>query len=511
MRRSPTLRPTYRLGLAATLAALISSPLLACAQTPRPTPAPAPRADEARAETRGERARDRAERDRDRRVEVYHFDDGERDDRAVLGVMTASNAGKRDTLGVLVQSVTAGGPAEKAGVEEGDRIASINGVSLRLSPEDAGEPDLSGLMTRRLRREMDKVKPGAAVELSVYSGGQSKTVRVTTVPADSLNRRNVSFSRVDREERPVLGLNVSASGSRRDTLGALVTAVATDGPAEKAGIVEGDRIASINGVDLRVAREDAGDRWASSVKMNRFQRELRKVKPGDAVELRVVTAGQARTVRVTAAKAKDVYKDRADGGGGVRFEFGGFGGFGGFGDGIGFGEGDFIAPVAPMPPMAPMAPMPRIRMSPPDVVIEGADAEMLRDLGRQYRERADLLRRRARADAAPMLRAVRSGRMNATLSGESGGTIALGGLRLTRVNADLATYFGKESEGGLLVTSSSGAEWSALREGDVILSVNGTAVRQGDRTRITLDRAERTELEVLRKGKREKIVVEGER
>ena len=435
-----------------------------------------------------------------RRVQIYRFGgDDERGDRAVLGVSTASNAGKRDTLGVMVQGVTAGGPAEKAGIEEGDRIASINGVSLRLSADDAGEPDVGGLMTHRLRREMDKVKPGATVELSVYSGGQTKTVRVTTVPADSLGARRVSFDRTAMEERAVLGLNISASGSRRDTLGALVSAVATDGPAEKAGIVEGDRIASINGVDLRVAREDAGDPWASGVKMNRFQRELRKVKAGDAVELRVVTAGQARSVRVTAAKAKDVYKRRADGG--MRFQFGELA------DG-GFGEDGFMGPVPPVPPVPPMprmAPMPPMPPMPPgEMRMEGNDVVMLRDLGERYRARVRGMEGMAFGGSG------RRGRMDATLSGDAG-TVSMSGLRLTRVNADLASYFGKDAEGGLLVTSSEGEVWKALREGDVILSVNGTPVRQGNRTRLSLDSRERTELEVLRKGKREKIVIDGEK
>ena len=47
----------------------------------------------------------------------------------MLGVST-STAGERDTLGLFVSAVTPGGPAEKAGIEEGHRIAAINGVSL---------------------------------------------------------------------------------------------------------------------------------------------------------------------------------------------------------------------------------------------------------------------------------------------------------------------------------------------------------------------------------------------
>ena len=52
--------------------------------------------------------------------------------RAVIGVTTSGSASSRDTLGVFVSEVQSGSPADKAGIEEGNRIASINGVSLRL-------------------------------------------------------------------------------------------------------------------------------------------------------------------------------------------------------------------------------------------------------------------------------------------------------------------------------------------------------------------------------------------
>src|SRR5881394_200989 len=59
-------------------------------------------------------------------------------DRAVIGISTGSGSA-RDTLGVLVSSVTAGGPADKSGVEEGSRIASVNGVNLKLAAVDVGD------------------------------------------------------------------------------------------------------------------------------------------------------------------------------------------------------------------------------------------------------------------------------------------------------------------------------------------------------------------------------------
>src|SRR5687768_9946991 len=113
---------------------------------------------------------------------VYSYGLAGRDDpdRAAIGV-TTSSGGMRDTLGLLVQSVTAGGPADKAGIEEGNRLVSINGVNLRLSAADAGEGDMDGIANRRLIRELEKVKPGEEVDIRVWAGGQSKTVKVTTV------------------------------------------------------------------------------------------------------------------------------------------------------------------------------------------------------------------------------------------------------------------------------------------------------------------------------------------
>jgi predicted metalloprotease with PDZ domain len=232
----------------------------------------------------------------------YAFSTDDRD-RAILGVTTQAT-GRRDTLGVLVAAVTPGSPAEKAGIEEGNRIASINGVNLKLSRDDADDSDMSGAMTNRLQRELRKLKAGDEATLEVWASGRSRSVKVKTVAADELEGRR--YTRIDAGDRPVLGLSISSTGSKRDTLGVFVAAVAEDGPAEKAGIVEGDRIASINGVDLRTAREDAGDGWTSSNRTQRMERELQKAKVGSAVELVVSSGGRSRTVKVTAARAGDL-------------------------------------------------------------------------------------------------------------------------------------------------------------------------------------------------------------
>ena len=59
------------------------------------------------------------------------------------------------------------------------------------------------------------------------------------------------------------------------------------------------------------------------------------------------------------------------------------------------------------------------------------------------------------------------------------------------------------------MTSVDGRDWDGLREGDVIVKVNGDAVANGSRSRFEMDTREKNELEVIRKGKREKVTLDG--
>src|SRR5436190_13270671 len=269
------------------------------------------------------------------RAFAYAFGDDD-ENRAVIGI-TTSTGSARDTLGVLVSSVTAGGPAEKAGIEEGSRLAAINGVNLKLSAADVGDWDMSSIMSRRLTRELGKMKPGDDVELRVYAAGQTRTLRVKTASSDSLYRRMRDSWDDDDDDRAALGVSLGSSGSRRDTLGILISWLDDNGPAAKAGLEEGNRVAAINSVDLRVSRDDAGDEMISGVKIQRLQRELEKLKAGDEVTLRVYADGRTRDVKVKTVAASSLRnRDR--------------------GMFMGRGPRVRVAPV-PFPPMQPMPPM----------------------------------------------------------------------------------------------------------------------------------------------------------
>jgi len=223
--------------------------------------------------------------------------------QAVIGLTTSGAASSRDTLGVLVNSVTTGSPADKAGIEEGNRIAAVNGVSLKLNPADIGDDDMAGVMTRRLTREIDKLKPGDDVDLRVYTGGQTKSVKVKTVSSDSLY---ASVTRRTWDERATLGLQLASTGSHRDTIGVFVIGVDEAGPAAKAGIEEGSRIASINSVDVRARPGDEDDSFFRTSNVSRLEREVSKLKPGDDATLRVYYNGQYKNVTVKAIRASDL-------------------------------------------------------------------------------------------------------------------------------------------------------------------------------------------------------------
>lgn len=255
--------------------------------------------------------------------------------------------GLRDTLGLLVSSVTPGGPAEKAGIEEGNRLQSINSVSLRAPKEDVEDWGSHGFLQRRLTRELEKVKPGDEVSLRVYGGGRTREVKVKTADAEELYERRATAAgrrgdlramgdsmRKAAEERASLGISIGSSGSLRDTLGLLVMSLTESGPAEKAGIEEGTRIQSIDGIDLRVPRDDAEDGVIANTRSRRLTRALQAKKAGDEVELRLYSGGQTRTVRVKTVRAADLPR-----GGRFFFERG-------------------MAPMPPMPLMMPRRPMP---------------------------------------------------------------------------------------------------------------------------------------------------------
>jgi hypothetical protein len=141
-----------------------------------------------------------------------------------------------------------------------------------------------------------------------FPDGRRECVKVRTMLGDSGFRK--IFLRDDSAmmKRAALGIELRATGTKRDTLGVFVAAVTKGGPAEAAGIIEGDRIAAINGVDLRTAAADVEDTYTNGLSSHRLTREVQKLTPGTRVNLRVYSNGRFRDVAVTTGRASEVLR-----------------------------------------------------------------------------------------------------------------------------------------------------------------------------------------------------------
>ena len=219
-------------------------------------------------------------------------------------------------------------------------------------------------------------------------------------PGDSLLRRGMSYWMDSAmAKRAALGLELRTTGTKRDTLGVFVEAVTPKGPAESAGIIEGDRIASINGVDLRTSAADTEDSYTSGLAAHRLSREVQKLAPGARVTLRIYSGGRFRDVQVTAGRASDVMRL------GNRFRFGGPGAR---------GMMEFDGPGTMM--LGPEMPMLRQRLEPlMRGQIEPRLREQLRDLPNRIQLRAPM---RIRTLAPAPVRAPRAYRVDRGSVGE---------------------------------------------------------------------------------------------
>lgn len=143
-----------------------------------------------------------------------------------------------------------------------------------------------------------------------YSDGRGECRVLRRRFAEDSAFGNRIFLRMDSAmaKRAALGLELRATGTRRDTLGVFIEAVTAKGPAESAGIIEGDRIAAINGVDLRTPVADVDDSYSNGLATHRLTREVQKLTPGSRVTLRVYSGGRFRDVQVVAGKASDVMR-----------------------------------------------------------------------------------------------------------------------------------------------------------------------------------------------------------
>ncbi len=144
----------------------------------------------------------------------------------------AQSFGLKQAKGALVNDVIKGGPADKAGVRQGDVITALNGSEVK-------DPS-------HLQRLVADAGIGKVAKISVFRDGKALELSITLASADSAPKQRQREERSGRQqegEADMLGLIVeNAEGGE----GVVVVDAVRGGAAAEAGIKRGDVIVLIN-------------------------------------------------------------------------------------------------------------------------------------------------------------------------------------------------------------------------------------------------------------------------
>lgn len=171
----------------------------------------------------------------------------------------ALSFGLKQPKGALVNQVIKGGPADKAGIRQGDVIIALDGGEVR-------DPS-------HLQRLVAEAGIGKVAKISVFRDGRALELNITLANSDSSPRQSGRPERAEQQregEADILGLIVEDAGGGS---GVAVVNTVRGGIASEAGIKRGDVIVSVN----RKKTADTAE----------YARLLEKVKEGSSLTILV--------------------------------------------------------------------------------------------------------------------------------------------------------------------------------------------------------------------------------
>ena len=184
--------------------------------------------------------------------------------RGWLGVMIQKitpdlkeKLGLKDEKGALVADVTAGGPAEQAGIKRGDVIVSFDGEEIKEMH------DLPYIVA--------STPVGEKVTVEIIRKGKKKTLQVKTGELKEedespvVSEASPSLGLMVKEVTPELARNFGLS----ETSGLVVVQVESNSPAGEAGMRPGDIILEVDQVSMK--------------DLEQFNRKIEKYEEGDTI------------------------------------------------------------------------------------------------------------------------------------------------------------------------------------------------------------------------------------
>ena len=208
-----------------------------------------------------------------------------------------------DQRGAFIQSVTAGSPADKAGIRGGDEDMEIEkGVSIKVGGDiitKINDRDVKG-MDDIIAYLSSNTSIGDTITLHVLRDGEELDVDLTLAARPNPAERAAANAAAEEEEEPAaetgkpsLGVYISELTDSvlddldlpEDTKGVLVNSVIEDSAAADAGIEENDVITAFDGVEVSGVAELKG--------------EIEKHLPGERVTLTVIRGDETKDFRLT--------------------------------------------------------------------------------------------------------------------------------------------------------------------------------------------------------------------
>ncbi|HVE36654.1 MAG TPA: trypsin-like peptidase domain-containing protein [Nitrososphaeraceae archaeon] len=215
------------------------------------------------------------------------------------------NLSLTDSKGFLVTDVNANGPADKAGIQGGDRITQINGTDREIN---LGGDIIIGIDKKAVRNiddmlaylELEK-RVGENVTIKLIRSGEplEKILTLEKRPdsesISQMGNKQLSLGVTGIDVNPTIAKAMNLTNSK----GFLVTSVTSNGPADKAGIQGGFKVETINNTQYTLGGDVITGVDNNTINtVQDIKNYIDTKNEGDIVKLKVIRDGEIKNIDV---------------------------------------------------------------------------------------------------------------------------------------------------------------------------------------------------------------------